>query len=172
MPGEPVVTKPPVLIPPSVMDTSVLRQIDLFRNLDAVQLAHLASIAEEHKLPKGKILFKEGDKAEHFFVICEGKIRISKVVPGIGEEAFAILGPGSYFGEMELIDDSTPRAAQATAHETCVMQAFKYVDIHTLLRADGELALALLWSIVHTLSDRLRATNDKITAMFALAAFK
>lgn len=153
------------------MDLQVLRQVGLFRNLDAVQLAHLASIAEERLLRKNEVLFREGDKAEHFFVIGKGRIRISKVVPGIGEEAFAICEPGSYFGEMELIDAPTERAAQATAHEDCVLQVFKYDDIHTLMRADGELALALLWSMVHTLSDRLRATNDKITTMFALAAF-
>jgi len=154
------------------MDLQVLRQVDLFRNLDAVQLAHLASIATEEKLAKNKILFKEGDQAEHFYVIQKGRVRISKIVPGIGEEALAILDAGTYFGEMELIDNTLPRAAQALAHEECLLGVFNYADIHTLLSADGELALALLWSMVRTLSGRLRATNDKVTAMFALAQFK
>lgn len=154
------------------MDLQVLRQIDLFRNLNAVQLAHLASVADEKIWKKNELLFKEGQAAEHFYVIQKGKIRISKIVPGIGEEALAILGEGSYFGEMELIDNSLPRAAQATAHEDCVLSVFKYADIHTLLSADSELALALLWSMVSTLSERLRDTNDKVTAMFALAQFK
>jgi CRP/FNR family transcriptional regulator, cyclic AMP receptor protein len=154
------------------MDLQPLRRIDLFRNLDAVQLAHLASISGERAIKKGQIVFREGDRAEEFFIIRNGQVRISKVVPGIGEEAFAILLPGSYFGEMELIDPELPRAAQATVHEDCLVQVFKYADIQTLMSADGELALALLWSMVRTLSERLRATNDKITAMFALAQFK
>jgi CRP/FNR family transcriptional regulator, cyclic AMP receptor protein len=161
-----------VLLANRCMDVQLLRQIALFRNLNAVQLAHLASIAEERTLRKGEVLFREGDRAEHFFVICKGRIRISKLVPGIGEEAFAILEEASYFGEMELIDEALPRAAQATAHESCLLQAFKYADIHTVMRADSELAMALLWSMVRTLSERLRATDDKITAMFALAQFK
>lgn len=154
------------------MDLQPLRQIDLFRNLDPVQLAHLASIASQRELRKGEVLFREGDKAEELFIILEGRIRISKVVPGIGEEAFAVLAPGAYFGEMELIDESLPRAAQATVHESGRVQVFRYGDIHALLSADGELALAFAWSMVRTLSERLRATNDKITAMFALAQFK
>jgi CRP/FNR family transcriptional regulator, cyclic AMP receptor protein len=154
------------------MDLQVLRQIDLFRNLNAVQLSHLASAAEEHSLKKNTMLFKEGDPAEHFFVIQKGKIRISKIVPGIGEEALAILEPGSYFGEMELIDPELPRAAQALAHEDCILQRFAYTDVQTILNADSEFAVAFLWSVVHTLSRRLRATNDKVTAMFALAQFK
>jgi CRP-like cAMP-binding protein len=48
------------------------------------------------------------------FVIAEGKVRISKSVPGIGEEALAILEAGRYFGEMAVIEDS-PRSADAIA---------------------------------------------------------
>jgi len=154
------------------MDLAALRKIDLFRNLDAVQLAHFASIGSERAVKYGEVLFKEGDQAEELFIIAQGKVRISKLVPGIGEEAFAILEPGTYFGEMELIEGSLPRAAQATVHETGKLYVFKYGDVHAALKADHELAQAFLWSIVRTLSDRLRATNDKITAMFALAAFK
>ncbi len=153
------------------MDLQLLRQLDLFRNLDAVQLAHLASIAREQAAPKNTVLFKEGDAAADFYVIQKGRVRISKVVPGIGEEAFAILGEGTYFGEMELIDSSVPRVAMATVHEDCILQIFGYGDLHALLSADSELAMALLWSMVRTLSERLRSTDDKVAAMFALAQF-
>ena len=154
------------------MDLEPFRRIDLFRNLDAIQLAHLASIAGERSAKSGEILFREGDKAEEFFIIHSGRVRISKVVPGIGEEAFAILDAGAYFGEMELIQPDWPRAAQATVHASCVLKVFKYSDIQTVMSANSELAQALLWSIVRTLSERLRNTNDKVTAMFALAQFK
>lgn len=154
------------------MDLTPLRKIDLFRNLDAVQLAHLASISVERTHKYGEVLFREGDAATELFVILEGRIRISKVAPGFGEEAFAILEPGTYFGEMEFIDRELPRAAQATVHQDCKLQVFKYADLKAALDADGELAMAFLWSMVRTLSGRLRATNDKMTAMFALAQFK
>jgi CRP/FNR family cyclic AMP-dependent transcriptional regulator len=153
------------------MDLTALRQIDLFRNLDPVQLAHLASISEVQIAKKNTVLFKEGDKPEFFYVIAKGRIRISKQIPGIGEEALAILEQGTYFGEMELIDAEVPRAAMAMAHEDCTLQAIRIADFHTLLGTDRELAVAILWSIVATLARRLRATNDKVTAMFAMAQF-
>ena len=154
------------------MDLQVLREIDLFKNLDPVQLAHLASIVHEQEVPKNQVIFKEGDAASHFYVIYRGRVRISKQVPGIGEEALAILNQGTYFGEMELIDDSTPRAAQAVAHEDCVFQVFSIKDFHTLMSTDRELAVSVLWSLVRTLSQRLRDTDDKVTATFALAQFR
>jgi CRP/FNR family transcriptional regulator, cyclic AMP receptor protein len=154
------------------MDLQVLRKVDLFKNLDAVHLAHLASIVEEQVVKKNTILFNEGDKAERFYLITKGRIRISKMIPGIGEEALAILDEGTYFGEMELIDDSVPRSARALAHEDCILHAIKISDFQTLLGTDRDLALAILWSFVKKLSERLRSTNDKVTAMFALAQFK
>lgn len=147
-----------------------LRNVGLFRNLDPVQLAHVASLCQEVRLKRNAVLFLEGDLPEHFYVIVKGRIRISKVIPGIGEEALAILEPGAFFGEMEIIEP-TPRAAQAIAHEECVLQAIRIADLHDALNADRDLALALLWNFVRTLSQRLRATNDKVMATFAMASF-
>ncbi|MEO1338426.1 MAG: cyclic nucleotide-binding domain-containing protein, partial [Myxococcota bacterium] len=108
------------------MDLSVLRTLDLFRNLDSVQLAHLASVAEERSVARGTVLFREGDEASEFFVIQKGRIRISKNVSGFGEEALAILDAGTYFGEMELIDAPSARAADAIVHEDGVLQVFSF----------------------------------------------
>lgn len=154
-----------------MIDMHALKQIELFHNLDSIQLSHLASIMQEVPLAKNKMLFVEGDPAEHLYIIASGRIRISKIVPGIGEEAMAILEPGSYFGEMELVDPSIPRAAQALAHEHAQLWAIPYQDFRDLLASDQELAQAFLWNIAKTLVNRLRATNSKVTAMFALAAF-
>jgi len=42
-------------------------------------------------------------------------VLISKFIPGVGEEALAILERGDFFGEMALIDRA-PRSADARAH--------------------------------------------------------
>ncbi|OGQ92087.1 MAG: hypothetical protein A2289_24095 [Deltaproteobacteria bacterium RIFOXYA12_FULL_58_15] len=153
------------------MDLQGLRDIDLFKNLDPVHLAHIASIVVEQQAKRNTVLFDEGDKPEFFYIIAKGRVRISKIVPGIGEEALAIIEKGNYFGELELLDPELPRAARALAHEDCILHAIAIDDFHTLLNTDRDLALALLWCFVKKLSQRLRATNDKVTAMFAMAQF-
>lgn len=160
-----------VLLTQRMMDLKLLRDVDLFQDLDGVQLAHLASFAQTIQFPRGQLLFGEGDPPDFFYVIQKGRIRISRVVAGMGEEALAILEPGSYFGEMELIDPSLPRAAQATVHEDTVLIVFQVDSMRELMSGDGELAVPLLSSFVRTLSARLRMTNDKITAFFAMAKF-
>ena len=104
------------------------------------------------------------------FIILEGKVRISKMVPGIGEEALAILERGQYFGEMSLIEEG-PRSADAIAHTSCTLYELSREKLDEVMFTDKELASTLLWTFVRTLSSRLRETNDKIRAFFALSSF-
>ena len=107
-------------------------------------------------------IFEEGEKGDKFYLILEGAIRISRFVPGMGEEALAVLREGAYFGEMSLIDDD-PRSATALAHEKSRVFVVKRRDLEDLLFVDRDLAYELLWNMVRTITKRLRATNDKMT---------
>ena len=153
------------------MPVDILNDIELFEGLGPLHMAHIRSIAQERTLAHGEILFEEGDDGSEIFFVAEGSIRISKMVPGIGEEALAILRPGAYFGEMEYIERDLNRAARAMAHEASVLYAIAYADLDMLMGTDRDLALALQANMLRTLARRLRATNDKVTAMFAMAQF-
>jgi CRP/FNR family transcriptional regulator, cyclic AMP receptor protein len=151
------------------MDINVLKKVTLFEGLTSEQLQKVAAIAKEKQFQGADRIFKEGERGDEFFVIMSGRVRISKNVPGVGEEALAILEPGSYFGEMALIDD-TPRSADAFAHIPATVAAIKRDQLDALMFTDKDIAYVLLWTFVRTLSDRLRETNDKIKAFFAMSA--
>lgn len=140
----------------------ILEQIDLFAGLGRDHLKRVAEIGREEKTGTGKEVFSEGDAGDKFYVVLEGAVRISRIVPGMGEEALAVLRPGNYFGEMSLID-SSPRSATALAHESLKTFSINRQDLEDLLFVDRDLAYELLWNFVRTLSSRLRATNDKMT---------
>src|SRR5690606_6249838 len=89
----------------------------------AGQLGKIASIGELRSYPAGSFIFSEGDEGDDMFVVTRGKVRISKQVPGIGEEALAILEAGQTFGEMAIVEDS-PRSADAIAHSSCEVLVF------------------------------------------------
>lgn len=140
----------------------ILEQIDLFAGLGREHLARVADIGQEEHTKSGQKVFDEGDPGDKFYVVLEGAVRISRIVPGMGEEALAVLRPGAYFGEMSLID-SSPRSATAIAHESLETFSINRRDLEDLLFVDRDLAYELLWNFVRTLSGRLRATNDKMT---------
>jgi CRP-like cAMP-binding protein len=152
------------------MDDGVLGGCPLFGSLRPEQLQKVSALAQVREVPAGAFVFRENDPGDAMFVVLSGKIRISKMVDGVGEEALAVLEPGAFFGEMALIDDA-PRSADARAHERCRLAEIRRDDLEQLLFVDRELAHDILWSFCRTLSARLRETNDKIKAFFALSAF-
>jgi CRP-like cAMP-binding protein len=150
------------------MDPSALRACALFKALPADRLAKIAAVATHRDYRAGEAVFKEGDAGDEMFVVVAGKVRISKQVPGVGEEALAVLEPGAHFGEMAMVDDA-PRAADALAHTTCALAVIKRDDLDRAMFLDKELAYDLLWTFVRTLTARLRETNDKIRGFFAMS---
>jgi len=48
---------------------------------------------------RGSLIFKEGFGGRQAVLHLSGSVRISRQVPGMGEEALAILKTGDYFGE-------------------------------------------------------------------------
>ena len=151
------------------MDIKVLKNIYLFKDLNNKELEKILKIAEVEKYPANHVIFKEGDAGDKFYVILKGKIRISKNVEGIGEEALAILEAGSFFGEMSLIDDF-PRSADAITNEPVELLTIKKENFDNLLFFDKDLAYTVLWAFLRTLSSRLRETNEKIKAFFLMSS--
>jgi CRP-like cAMP-binding protein len=147
-----------------------LTKVSLFADLPAVYLRRIASLGVEESYARGAPVFAEGTSGDKLFVILSGSVRISRQVPGMGEEALAILKTGDYFGEMALIDDF-PRSADAIAHESCRLLVLTKERVADLLFVDRDLAYDLLWSFVRTLSARLRETNDKMTFLAVSSRF-
>ena len=72
-------------------------------------------------------------------------MRISKVVPGVGEEALAILEPGDFFGEVEFFDGA-PASAHAIAHTECEILSIPHQEMRALIKSRPELAARFLWA--------------------------
>lgn len=152
----------------SVLD--ILAKIDLFSGLPLVHLRQVVNIGVEEQYKKDQTIFSEGEPGDQFYLILDGAVRISRFVPGMGEEALAVLRTGAYFGEMSLIDDA-PRSAAAIVHEKCRLFMVRRKDLEDLLFVDRDLAYEFLWNFVRTLSRRLRATNDKMTFIATTSKF-
>lgn len=153
------------------MDVALLKKVPLFEGLTNQQLQRIATQAISKSFEGSATIFKEGDPGDAMYVIAEGKVRISKQVPGIGEEALAILERGQYFGEMALIEEGSARSADAIAHIPCTCWVIERARLEQLMFTDKDLAYVLLWTFVRTLSERLRETNEKIKGFFAISKF-
>jgi CRP/FNR family transcriptional regulator, cyclic AMP receptor protein len=147
-----------------------LSKIALFHGLTPDAIAVIAGVATEERHALNTRIFQHGEVGDKLYLIVEGKVRISREVPGMGEEALAVLGPGDIFGEMSLIDES-PRSADARVHERCRLLVIPKDGFEDLLFLHKDLAYEVLWNIVRMLTGRLRETNEKLTFLSVSGKF-
>ena len=148
----------------------LLKKVDLFAGLKPEGIALISKVATEETHAVGTKIFQHGDAGDKLYLILDGRVRISRDVPGMGEEALAVLGPGQVFGEMALLDEA-PRSADARAHERCRLLVITKDAFEDLLFMHKDLAYEVLWSMVRMLIGRLRETTDKLTFLSVTGRF-
>ncbi len=133
------------------------------QGLSGAELVTLANFSNVKRFPGGQFLFHEGDAGDEMYVILEGKVMISKLIPGGGEEALAILERGDFFGEMALIDGQ-PRSADAKAFQGPVTAiAFDDETLKEVLAMESQSALDFMKLLCRLICKRLREIDEKVT---------
>jgi CRP/FNR family transcriptional regulator, cyclic AMP receptor protein len=89
---------------------TALGRAPLFQNLARAELISLAKVTEDLEVGDGKVLAREGEIGQEFFVIVDGEVVVTKD----GKEVRR-LGPGDFFGEIALIWESPRRTATVAA---------------------------------------------------------
>jgi CRP/FNR family cyclic AMP-dependent transcriptional regulator len=145
-----------------------LRSVPLFHELDDDELAQVLMVGVVKRYPAGASILTEGAAGGQLHVIHEGQVRISKTVPGAGEEALTILQAGDFFGEVEFFDGA-PASAHAIAHANCEILSIPHREMQALMLSRPALSAKFLWAFARTLAARLRETNQKMTSLFAIS---
>jgi CRP/FNR family cyclic AMP-dependent transcriptional regulator len=131
--------------------------------LDLADVDLLASFCREEAYPQGTVIFREGDVGHSMSVIVRGKVRISRRIAGVGEEAFAILEPGAIFGEMAAFEPDAPiRSADAIAHSDCALLTLDRSVIGRLRTEAPAEASALLAVLCRLAARRIAETSERL----------
>jgi CRP/FNR family cyclic AMP-dependent transcriptional regulator len=152
------------------MDIALLKQAAIFADLDEGELQRVAEVCREQKFQGAETVFKEGEPGNRLYIIAEGEVRISRNIPGSGEEALAVLKKGSVFGEMAILDRSE-RSTDAIANADSVLLTISRSDFELLMDFNRDIAYKVLWAVVRLLSSRLRTTNDNLRSFLAMSMF-
>jgi CRP-like cAMP-binding protein len=146
-------------------------KLDILREqgLSAQELRLLAKYSSEKSYAANALIFAEGDRGDSLYIVVDGSVRISRTVPGMGEECLTILKRGEVFGELALIDDQ-PRSADARAHssESTVFSISRSL-LEEVLSMDPDAAVQFLNLLCRLLCRRLRAMNQRLIAWRVMA---
>src|SRR6185436_5381292 len=90
-------------------DRELLRTVPVFADLSDADIEALARLCTRRHYPKDTVVFFENEEGDFFFMIIEGRIKVTILGDDGREIILSVLGPGDFFGEMALLD-SEPRS--------------------------------------------------------------
>jgi CRP/FNR family transcriptional regulator, dissimilatory nitrate respiration regulator len=124
-----------------------LRRAPLFSGLDAENINYFASHGHVKNYTKGSDLFAMGDRAEAFFFILDGWIKLYRMTREGEEVIINVFAPGETFAEAAVFSplQRYPVNAQAV-EDTTVLEIPRQLFVDKI-RENSDLALMMLGSI-------------------------
>ena len=145
------------------MEISLLRQVPLFEGLDDEQLDAIALVTITRRFDKHQVIILAEEEGDALFIISSGQVRVSIVSEDGREVILSLLGTGSVFGELSLLDGK-PRSANVVATENTDLYMLRRSDFLQLVYKVPQIAVGLLAE----LAARLRKTDRKIEGLALL----
>ena len=145
----------------------------LLAALDEAERERLLATTRRRRFAKGEVVVHEGDPADSLHLVESGMLAVRVTTADGASATLNVLGPGSYFGELSLLDGHPPtRSATVVAlepAETRVLSASGFAELRRDHRAAEQLLLTLLARRVEELSAdcsrrRTTASTDGSTA--------
>jgi CRP/FNR family transcriptional regulator, nitrogen oxide reductase regulator len=135
----------------------ILKQSPVFAGLKESELQDLAGLAVERTYPAAQSIFWEGDAADWFFIIVEGKVKVSKLASNGKEIILSFFGAGEMFGEAAVFENR-PYPASAQAVSATRLLGIRKADFFSLISRSPAVSL----EIIGLLSGRLREAQSRL----------
>ena len=122
----------------------LLKRVPIFSDLDGKELERIASSMKERTFRAGDTVTSEGQSGIGFFVIDSGQAKVT-----VGGDERRRLGPGDYFGEVALLNESA-RTATITAESDLKCYGLTSWEFRPLVETHGSIAWKLLQAMSKT----------------------
>jgi CRP/FNR family transcriptional regulator, cyclic AMP receptor protein len=124
-----------------------LAKIPLFEGLSKKELRLVSQLATPLSEPAGTVLVREGAAGHEFIIVLDGEIEVLK-----GDTVVATRGPGTYVGEIALLDHR-PRTATVVAKTPVSIEVIGQREFAGLLSEVPEISAKLLPVMAARLAD-------------------
>jgi CRP/FNR family cyclic AMP-dependent transcriptional regulator len=148
------------------VSSAMLRSVPLFASFAEEPLRLLATVVTRRSATRSSIIIAAGDPTESLYIVLSGRLKVMMSDADGKEVILTLLGPGEFFGEMGLIDDS-PRSASVVAIEPCELLVITRRDFKKCLAENFEMSMAVMRGLVR----RLREADRKIGSLALLDVY-
>lgn len=135
----------------------VLARSPVFQELSAQALAAIAEKGVPRRLRRRELLFNQGDPADEFAVVVEGRLKLSQVTAEGQELIVRYIGPGEMCAVVALFAGQDYPATAEAVGDTSVI-AWPRGTLDELMRSHPQLAL----NVLRLLSERMGELSDRL----------
>jgi CRP/FNR family transcriptional regulator len=139
--------------------TETLKKNPLFSGLDDNGLQKVMGITRRQFFQKGQVLFSQGDRAEVFYLVISGRIKIYRLSLNGQEYVMRIVGPGETMAEAAVFSEKTYPASAEALEEAQVFCVPKF-DFIELIRESPQLALNMMTGMSLLLRNLAQQVDD------------
>ena len=150
----------------TTVSTTVLNSVPLFASFPDDQLRTLVTVVTRRSAPRSSVIMAAGDPIDSLYIVISGRLKVMMGDSEGKEVILSLIGPGEFFGEMGLIDDS-PRSASVVAIEPCELLSVTKRDFRKCLQENFEMAQTVMRGLVR----RLREADRKIGSLALLDVY-
>lgn len=136
------------------------QQSDILHGMDEKFTAKLMEIAKRETCTPGQILYKEGDRTDHFFILLKGRVKLS--IGEAGHTVYTVDRQGEVFGLSGLVGLER-FVASAECREAGTLLRIKKAEIEKLLQKDSSSGLIFYRNLAGALGNRLLQTYRLIS---------
>jgi CRP/FNR family cyclic AMP-dependent transcriptional regulator len=147
-------------------EQELLRSVPVFSELTDADIASLGRVASRRRYPKDAVVFFENEQGDFFFMILEGRIKVTILGDDGREVILSLLAAGDFFGEMALLDNE-PRSATAIAVEDTELLSLHRNDFQNVLTDNR----SIMTGLIKVLTGRLRRANHQISTLALLDVY-
>ena len=140
-----------------------LKSLSICKRLRDRDLGYLSQSFHSRTYHEGEVLFLEGDIGRALFVIESGKVELTKTGHDGKPQHLAVLGPGTFFGEMALLEQ-LPRSASAITLEKSTILLLYRSKLDAILHYHPRIGVSIMHHMAQLLSARLRKTSTELSA--------
>ncbi len=129
-----------------------IQETDLFKEVSQEAMNEIATIMVEQSYDKGAILFAEGDPADYFFILKEGRVRLA-----VGREAeidYPVSRPGEAFGWSSLVGREV-YTAQVECEIPCKVIKIEKESLQEIFRKHPESGMFFFKRLAGAIGQRL-----------------
>jgi CRP/FNR family cyclic AMP-dependent transcriptional regulator len=129
-------------------ENCMLGNVSLFCELSPDALAKIESRCVPKNYPRGAVVISEGDEATSMYILLSGSVKVFHTDADGRETILNTLGPGEYFGELALVDES-PRSASVTTLEPSRLLMLSKTVFRDFMSEYPEVSYLLIKSLAH-----------------------